>query len=230
MKIEVITTSLTDTLQAEKLGIDRVELVSAMKEGGLTPSYGTIKTVLESVTIPVQIMVRPHSFGFVYNESDWQTMKEDISMIKQLGGNRIVFGCITNEGEVDEELLTKVINHAPDLDITFHRAFDSALSQIDAYKTLVKYKKNVKRILTSGGKPTAGEGATTLKELVALSKEMDGPSILVGSGVTPDNIGELVGYIQANEYHVGSGARINGDFSQPLDQHKVDILKNIASK
>lgn len=70
MKIEVITLNEKDTMQAQRLGADRVELVSAMQEGGLTPSFGTIKRVLEHAHIPVQIMVRPIVSGsFMMNQT-----------------------------------------------------------------------------------------------------------------------------------------------------------------
>lgn len=225
MKIEVITLNKEDTLQAEKLGADRVELVSAMLEGGLTPSYGTIKNVLKHAAIPVQIMVRPHSYGFVYNESDWETIKEDITMIKELGGHRVVFGALTSDGEVDEALLQKVIELDSNLDITFHRAFDQVHSQKEAYQTLCNYK-NVKRILTSGGADKASEAITELRELVQLSIELNGPDILVGSGVSPDNLAQLHQDIGANEYHIGSGVRVDGDFSKGLSSEKMKIFKD----
>jgi len=220
-EIEVITLNKEDTLQAEKLGADRVELVSAMLEGGLTPSYGTIKNVLNNVSIPVQIMVRPHSYGFVYDEKDSETIKEDITAIKELGGNRIVFGAITDNGEVDEKLLNKVIEHAPDLDITFHRAFDHVTSQVEAYRVLNKYKHNVKRILTSGGKDKAENASNELRELVELYKKLNGPSILVGSGVSPDNIAHLHKQIGASEYHIGSGVRTNRDMNNSLSSEEM---------
>lgn len=225
MNIEVITINKEDTLQAEQLGADRVELVSAMQEGGLTPSYGTIKNVLKGVTIPVQIMVRPHSFSFVYDEKDWETIREDISAINDLGGKRIVFGAISESGKIDEQLLNKVIEHAPDFDITFHRAFDHVSSQIEAYKILNKYKNNVKRILTSGGKDKAENALPELRELVELSQELNGPSILVGSGVSPENLPHLHEKIGAREYHIGSGVRVDGDFSKGLSKKKMKQLK-----
>lgn len=230
MKIEVITLNKEDTLQAEQLGADRVELVSAMQEGGLTPSYGTIKNVLGSANIPVQIMVRPHSFSFIYDEKDWETIKEDISLIQDLGGNRIVFGAITADGKVDEVLLNKVIDHVPDFDITFHRAFDHVNSQIDAYTTLNKYKQNVKRILTSGGEAKAEEALPELRELVELSQKLDGPSILVGSGVSLDNLEHLHEKIGASEYHIGSGVRLDGDFNNGLSDQKMKQLRDITSE
>lgn len=227
MKIEIITLNKEDTLQAEKLGADRVELVSAMLEGGLTPSYGTIKNVLNSVSIPVQIMVRPHSYGFVYDQKDWETIKEDISAIKELGGNRIVFGAITDHGEVDEKLLNKVIEHAPNFDITFHRAFDQVSSQIEAYKILNKYKHNVKRILTSGGKDKAENATNELRELVELSQKLNGPSILVGSGVSPDNIAHLHKQIGASQYHIGSGVRTDREMSKALSSEEMANVLNV---
>lgn len=230
MKIEVITLNQEDTLQAEQLGADRVELVSAMLEGGLTPSYGTIKNVLASVSIPVQVMIRPHSFGFVYDDKDWQTIKEDISIVTALGGSRIVFGAITPQGEIDEPLLHQVIDHTPEIDITFHRAFDQVESQIDAYHTLTKYKHHVKRILTSGGKDQANQAVNELQDLVALSEELDGPRILVGSGVSPDNLPQLHQEIGASEYHIGSGVRIEGDFNQSLSREKMNGLKSFKHK
>lgn len=224
MKIEIITLNKEDTIQAQELGADRVELVSAMLEGGLTPSYGTIKNVLESAKIPVQIMVRPHGYGFVFNESDSKIIKDDITMIQKLGGNRIVFGAVTVDGQIDEELLKKIIEIAPDIDISFHRAFDLVSSQTEAYKTLSNYK-NVKRILTSGGADKALDAADKLRDLVNLSKELNGPEILIGSGVSPDNLKELHQAIGANEYHIGSGVRIDKDFSKGLSEEKMAQTK-----
>lgn len=230
MKIEAITLNAADTKQAEQLGIDRVELVGAIGEGGLTPSHGVIKTVLESVSIPVQIMVRPHSFSFCYDDKDWEIMKEDIAFIRSLGGKRIVIGGINSDGSVDEALLDKVIKRAPDIDITFHRAFDEVASQTEAYRTLAKYSQNVKRILTSGGKAKAPQAILELQELVTLSREINGPEILVGSGVNPDNIGTLHKQIDANQYHIGSGLRRDGDFQNELDAEKLQIVEGQAPR
>lgn len=221
MELEIITLNETDTLQVERLGATRVELVSAIQEGGLTPSYGTIKTVLNKANIPVQIMIRPHSYRFVYNETDWQIMKEDLLAIKSLGGNRIVFGALSLDGYIDERLLYKVIECVPDFDITFHRAFDDALSQVEAYHILNKYKHHVKRILTSGGKPKAIDGIDNLRQLIQLSKQLNGPKILVGSGVKPSNLKILHNELQATEYHIGSGVRLHQDFSKALDASKM---------
>ncbi len=213
-----------EAMQAEAYGANRLELVSAISEGGLTPSYGTIKRVLKSTHLPVQIMIRPHSNGFVYRDFDWEVMKEDISIIKELGGTGIVFGALNSDGSIDEQLLEKVIKHASGLDITFHRAFDEVTSQQEAYKTLTQYKYEIKRILTSGGKASCADATKELKWLVEQSRLTGGPAILPGSGLSPENIATVHQQVDAKEYHFGSGVRLEKSFHHGFSE---DAIKQI---
>ncbi|WP_050614094.1 copper homeostasis protein CutC [Bacillus testis] len=228
MIVECIVQNEKDAIEAERLGIDRLELVSAISEGGLTPSYGIIKRVIENVSIPVQVMVRPHSYGFEYDESDWHSIREDLLALQDLGARGIVFGC-TKNGEVDQALLEKVIATVPEFDITFHRAFDHLTHQADGLEVLCEYRGHIRRILTSGGKETAVAGREQLQQLMTLSDVWHGPAILIGSGVQPSNIGDLHAFLQGSEYHLGTGFRIDGSFANGLDEAKVrtvlDALK-----
>lgn len=74
--LEVIAVNAADARAAEAGGADRIELVCAMSEGGLTPSFGIIEQVVSSVSIPVYVMIRPHSRSFCYNEDDRKAMKK----------------------------------------------------------------------------------------------------------------------------------------------------------
>ncbi len=230
MLVEVIVQNAEDAIQAERFGADRLELVSAMSEGGLTPSYGAVKGVLNSTKLPVQIMIRPHSYGFQYSEADWEIMKEDISMIQQLGGTGIVIGSLTAERTIDERLLERVIELAPELDITFHRAFDEVICQETAYRTLTKYKQHIKRILTSGGKDSCEEATAELKSLVAQAQKLEGPAILPGSGLTSKNISDIHQSVEATEYHFGSGVRIDQSFCNGLDEMKVAYIRSTLNE
>src|SRR5690625_2545628 len=123
MEIEVIVQNGAEAIAAERLGADRLELVSAIQEGGLTPSYGTIKQVLASVSIPVYIMVRPHSYHYDYQENEMQIIHEDVKNILQLGGNKIVFGSLNADLTINEAQLASVINISMDLMFTIHCSF-----------------------------------------------------------------------------------------------------------
>ncbi|MEK3888658.1 copper homeostasis protein CutC [Bacillus sp. FSL K6-3431] len=226
MIIEVIIQNELEAIQAEEYGADRLELVSAISEGGLTPSYGTLKRVLRSTQLPVQIMIRPHSYGFLYNDADWEVMKEDISLIRELGGTGIVFGALNSDNTVDEQLLENVINHAPDLDITFHRAFDEVASLETAYKTLTNYKQHVRRILTSGGKASCVDATKELKWLVDQSRLTEGPAILPGSGLSHENLATIHQVVGAGEYHFGSGVRLDKAFNNELSKISMNQIRN----
>ncbi|MYL32100.1 copper homeostasis protein CutC [Pontibacillus yanchengensis] len=231
MLLECIVQNKQEAKEAEKLGVDRVELVSAMQEGGLTPSYGTIKQVLESVDIPVQVMIRPHSYGYVYNEEDFQVICEDIRAIQELGGNRIVFGALHEDFTINEKMLQEFITRFPDLNITFHRAFDEIASQEEAYKTLSKYHSNVKQILTSGGASNCEEGKEELAKLVHLSREHDGPIIMPGGGMKPSNLGRVHHVAGAEAYHFGKSVRMDNSFANGLDAEVVKgLLENTQDR
>ena len=95
--LEIIATSVEDAIVIEKGGADRIELVSALSEGGLTPSYGLVHRVIGAVNIPVNVMIRPHSLSFVYSDEDLLCMLEDIKQAKALGANGVVFGMLDSQ-------------------------------------------------------------------------------------------------------------------------------------
>lgn len=227
MYIEAIVQTVEEAIQAEKCGVNRLELVSGMKEGGLTPSYGTIKKVLEHVNIPVQIMVRPHSYHFAYTTCELDTIYEDIRNIVELGGKGIVFGALHQDNTINMDALETVASISDDLDITIHRAFDEVPSLEAAYLSIAKCA-NVQRILTSGGALNCLEEKQSLKNLVALAKSSGGPSILPGGGLNVNNFHEIHHFVQADQYHFGSGIQTDGDFSKGIDEEKVQFVKRIS--
>ncbi|SDI41553.1 copper homeostasis protein CutC [Natribacillus halophilus] len=226
MYIEAIVQTPEEAMRAEQIGIDRLELVSGMKEGGLTPSYGTIKHVLQSVSIPVQIMIRPHSYHYAYSNSELETMYEDIRNVVELGGNGIVFGALNQDKTINLAALDNIINISDHLDITVHRAFDEAPSLDEAYKMLSAFK-NVQRILTSGGEANCVVGKEKLQQLVKVAEQTEGPKILPGGGLTVDNMKLVKNTVGADQYHFGSGLQIDGDFSKGFDNEKVQWVKRI---
>ncbi|MCM3740585.1 copper homeostasis protein CutC [Oceanobacillus luteolus] len=225
--IECIVENKRDAIHAEKLGVNRLELVSAIAVGGLTPSHGTIKTVLKSVHIPVQVMVRPHPYGFVYDTYDKEVMLEEIAFLNKLGHHRIVIGALRDNHKIDTDFLDQLFKKFPEVDVTFHRAFDEVDDQMEAYETLTRYSRNVKRILTSGGEDNCSAGIINLSKLVQLQRETKGPEILPGSGLDVDNITEIHEAVQAKEYHFGRGVRSNKSFEKGFNKKTVDEIKRI---
>jgi copper homeostasis protein len=112
MILEVIATHLSDVIDAEKYGADRLELSPGMLEDGITPSFGLIEAAVQNAKIPINVMIRPHSKSFVYDENDIETMIKDIQIAKKLGANGIVFGALTKDGQIDKEVVKRLLAEA----------------------------------------------------------------------------------------------------------------------
>lgn len=153
--LEVIVQNPRDAYLAEKYGANRMEVVSAISEGGLTPSYGAIKEIVRASKLPAMMMIRPHSFSFVYDEAAKIVMERDIELAKEVGVQGIVYGGITAGGDIDQALLEKVIEWKGDLDLTFHRALEATKDIEASYQVLRTYGKDIKQLLTSGGTASA---------------------------------------------------------------------------
>ncbi|MBC1589830.1 copper homeostasis protein CutC [Listeria welshimeri] len=224
--LEVIVQNPRDAYLAEQYGANRMEVVSAISEGGLTTSFGAIKEIVRVSNLPAMMMIRPHSFSFVYDESARIVMERDIAFAKEVGVQGIVYGGITEDGNIDRALLEKVIDWKGDLDLTFHRALEATKDIEASYKVLREYGKDINQLLTSGGTRSALDSLPRLKRWIQDSKENpDSFQILVGSGVKPENIATFQATLNHTDYHVGSAAREASDFSKDILKEKIDTLK-----
>ncbi|CAB3796882.1 Copper homeostasis protein CutC [Paraburkholderia ultramafica] len=230
--LEVIATTVADARLARQAGADRIELVTAMGEGGLTPSVGLIEAVVAAVEIPaagvpVNVIVRPHSRSFVYDADDYAVMLRDVRAVKAAGANGIVIGMLNREGEIDREGLARVADAADGLAITFHRAFDETRDLRQALDVLLGFDA-VTNVLTSGGKPSVLHAEATLRELV---KQASGShcTVLAGAGLTVDAIAGFVSRTQVEAVHFGSGVRVGGNGLAPVDMEKVAQVRALLN-
>ncbi|WP_422657891.1 copper homeostasis protein CutC [Paenibacillus sp. EC2-1] len=229
MLLEVIATTLQDAVVAEECGADRIELITAITEGGLTPSIGLIERVTQSVKIPVNVMIRPHSRTFVTDQADLDTMLEDITRIQDTNAAGVVLGPLTPDGHVDEEVLKQLLAAVGRLDVTYHRAFDEISDQMAAYEVLARYPQ-ISRILTSGGTAPAPQSVPEIHRLVERSKQ-GGPRILAGYGLTPEGIIPFIEGTGVEEVHFGSSIREGrqglGLIDGPRLRELADVLHRV---
>ena len=184
MVFEICTDSVEGAVAAEKYGAKRIELCSALSVGGLTPSFGLIKQCVEKSTVEVHVMIRPREGGFNYSQKDVDLMKLDIEAVKKAGAHGVVFGILNNDNEVSDfnkELVE--LSKSLGLEVTFHRAFDFVKDYKKAITTIIEF--GFDRLLTSGLKPTAELGLSTISELV-LNYGSD-IQIMAGSGINANN-------------------------------------------
>jgi copper homeostasis protein len=225
--LEVIATTVADARLAAQAGADRIELVTAMGEGGLTPSIGLIEAVVAAVGIPVNVIVRPHSRSFVYDADDFAVMLRDVRAVKTAGANGVVIGMLTADGEIDRDGLARAIDAADGLAITFHRAFDETRDLRQALDMLLGFQA-VTSVLTSGGKPSVLHAQAPIRELVQQAAGSH-CTVLAGAGLTVDAIADFVSRTQVQAVHFGSGVRVGGNGLAPVDADKVAQVRALLN-
>jgi copper homeostasis protein len=207
---------------------DRIELCDNLAVGGTTVSYGVAENVIRrchakvvppddqagraaGIGVPHRIrvmsMIRPRGGNFVYSPDEKAMMLRDIGVLRNLGTDGVVFGCLTPEGSLDKKTTADLIMEASGLDITFHMAFDfiNPDEQLDALGWLAA--NGVSRILTHGSadpETSIFDNRQRLLEYIeaaAILPEKRRISILPGGGVTKDNVRELCAVLGLNEAH-----------------------------
>jgi copper homeostasis protein len=220
LKLEVIAFDLESCIIAQQSGANRIELCDNPADGGTTPSYGTIKAAIAMTTIDLFIMIRPRGGDFLYSEEEFETMKEDVKICKELGCDGVVVGMLTIEGDVDVKRMSALVNLAYPMSVTFHRAFDRSNDPFKALEDIIEM--GCERILTSGQQPTASKGSDLLNALI---KKADNRIIIMpGSGIRSDNISEIAKTTKAIEFH--SSARVTLVSKMEFNNPSLESLLN----
>lgn len=220
--IEIIGTTIEDIKRIEESGADRIELVSALTEGGLTPSYSLIKWAVGSVNIPVNVMIRPHSKSFVYTEEEIQLMVEDIMIAKKLNANGVVFGVLNKDNEICIPSLEKLLKASDGIEVTFHKAIDELSDGVKGIEALAKYEQ-ITNVLTSGGKGDILKNMPVIKNMVEKSKHIN---IIVGGGLNFENIEAVIKNTKASQYHFGTAIRYDKSTFGEINTDRLRLLIN----
>ncbi|MHA6485487.1 copper homeostasis protein CutC [Paenibacillus sp. strain BS8-2] len=223
-KLEIIATSSEEAVAAERAGADRIELIAAMSEGGLTPSYGTIARTVQAVRIPVRVMIRPHSRSFVYTQDELETMVADIRITRELGVAGFVFGALTPNGRIDVAAIRQLCAEALELPVTFHRAIDEARDIAEVLRDLEQIP-SIDRVLTSGGNADgAWHARYLLRELQASTRL----KLIAAKGLSVEKLEAfLKDAAGVNEVHFGTGVRVGGREDAPIDPERVMSCANL---
>jgi copper homeostasis protein len=205
MVLEACVESFQEALNAESLGASRIELCAELHVGGTTPSYALLESVMKNLSIPVMVMIRPRGGNFVYDTLELKTMKQSIDICKSLGVMGVVFGLLDEQNNIDIKNTRNLTEYAAPLEVTFHKAIDEIKNLTRAVQDLKKIE-GITRILTSGGKSTALEGADQINEMIRTAG--DSIKILAAGRITNKNLNKLSELLHTDEFH---GRKIVGD-------------------
>ena len=206
--IEVCSCSVDAVMEAAAGGAARVELCSLLSCGGITPSAGMIsqaRAACGQSGLQLHVLIRPREGDFVYNESEIQTMIEDIRFCADAGVDGVVIGALTKDCGLDIDTCRRLAEVAGTMHKTFHRAFDVCANPSEALEQIISL--GFDRLLTSGQKPDALSGASLIASLVQQSAGRI--IIMPGAGINPANIAEIQRLTGAAEFHSSARAPIH---------------------
>jgi copper homeostasis protein len=196
--VEVCANSVESALAAQSGGAHRVELCSSLSEGGITPSYASIEIARKRLSIRLNVLIRPRGGDFLYTDLEFELMKRDIEVCKNLGVDGVVIGILDENGNIDTTRTMDLIRIARPMSVTFHRAFDMANDPFVALSDLIRL--GVDRLLTSGQKDKVTDNLPLIKKLVDLSG--GSVSIMPGGGISSQNIQNIILSTNVLECHM----------------------------
>ena len=224
--LELAVFNLPSALTAAAGGADRIEVCENYSNGGTTPSYGILKTVREKVSIPAFVMICPRAGDFLYSDDEFEVIKKDILLSKQLGFDGTVCGILNMDGSIDKQRTAELVALAYPMEFTFHRAFDRCKDPLQALEDIIACGCN--RILTSGQQANVLDGKELIQQLIQQAD--DRIIILPGGGLRSSNVAELKAFTGAIEFHTSAKKVIhtkmqfiNSNMNDDTDQISVDV-------
>ena len=214
--LEVCVDSYASAMAAISGGADRLELCSALAVGGLTPSPALLHQIREVSNIPVRCLMRTRGGDFLYTPEEIRQMAMEIRMLKETGADGFVIGCLDADGHLDKEATKPLLEAAEGTGLTLHRCIDVSRDPCKTYRDAATL--GIDTILTSGGAGSCLKGMETIRQMIALREEMNGPEVLIGAGVKASVIAEFLAKVPgARAFHmsgkteVESGMRFRRD-------------------
>ncbi|MFM8597089.1 MAG: copper homeostasis protein CutC [Flavobacteriales bacterium] len=203
LQIELCAASIEAIDLAKKYHFDRIELCQSLEQGGLTPAAGLIQAALEA-QVETHVLIRPRAGGFFYNERELQQIQWDIDYAARLGVKGVVVGILKENFDIDKEMLGLMIQRNPQLDWTFHRAFDESIEWKRSLDVLIHL--GFKRVLTSGFAKNVEHGLANLAEM---SVYADGKiQIMAGGGVHAGNFQKLKAIPNLSSIHFSATQKV----------------------
>ncbi len=220
--LEVIVTSAKEARDAQEGGADRLELAHSLEDEGLTPAPEVVEDVLRAVSIPVRVILRDSPSFELGDQREITRLLTKAEAFARARIEGLILGFIKH-GALDRDLLKHILSAVPNVQATFHRAFEHLHEPFEAIEQL-KHFTQVDRILTNGG-----EGSWDVrKERLRAWQKAAAPQIkiVVGGGLTAPLLSEFATDPAFTEFHAGRAARNPPLPSGVLGRAQVAALKH----
>ncbi|MCP3800064.1 copper homeostasis protein CutC [Allokutzneria sp. A3M-2-11 16] len=199
--LEVIALDPTDAEAAQAGGADRLELVSEMAAGGLTPSVEVTRAVLAATSLPVRVMLRDQGG---YRPADLAALRKSAAELRAAGATEFVLGFLRQDRNIDLDACRDLLVELDGCRWTFHRALDNSADPLLSWAEVENLGADT--VLASGSPEGVDRGMPLLRELALRQEPL---RLLVGGGLKREHVVPL-GAAGVRAFHVGSAVRPDG--------------------
>lgn len=196
--LEVCADSVESAIEAQKGGADRIELCSNLIIGGTTPSIQLYQEVRKQIELPIKVLIRPRFGDFLYSNYEYEIIKNEIKMFKELNADGVVVGCLLADGTLDIKRLEELLFIAGSMPVTVNRSFDMLKNPMDDFKKMINLGVNT--VLTSGQKQNCFDGMEFIQQLIEIAEGKI--HVLVGGGVNADVIKQFMLRTSVTNFHL----------------------------
>jgi copper homeostasis protein len=233
IELEVIACSLDDALEAYRGGASRLEVTVRLDQAGLTPPLEMVRQILESVPLPIRVMLRDRPDFLVGGDEELAILVRKAGEFAALNAGKkkrggvegLVTGYVKN-GRLDLVALEKIANAAPRLRVTVHHAIEATTDPIVTLRAIRRFY-NVDRALVSGG---AGSLEKRIERLVQLRGAFGRRrSLIAGGNLTLELLRPLRDATGIQIFHLGRAVRIPEEPAGRVDSAKVLRAVSILS-
>lgn len=201
--LEVCVDSVESAIIAAENGATRLELCGNLVIGGTTPSMELFREVRRCTEVDVNVLIRPRFGDFHYTDHELNIMCREIKAFADEGAHGVVIGALNTDGTLDLPAVREMTAAAGKCHVTLHRAFDVCRNPLEVLGQAAGL--GIDTILTSGQAANCMEGKELLATLI--QEAPDGVDILVGAGVNPKVMEQLIPYMSAKHFHM-SGKKV----------------------
>ncbi|MGA3009260.1 MAG: copper homeostasis protein CutC [Terracidiphilus sp.] len=221
---ELCVESMNAALTAERAGADRIELCARLDLSGITPAQPLTTAVVQALSIPVHVLIRPRGGNFVYSDEEIDQMRQQLQRVKEAGAAGVAMGVLLPDGRIDVDRSRELIKLARPMKVTFHRAFDETPDLGEALEAVISVGADC--LLTSGGAPNVLAGVDQLEKLVRQAGNRI--PIMAGGGLELGSMGEVLERTGIHCLHGSLTRRVKDCAQDSVITHsavgKADIL------
>jgi len=232
--LEIIVCTIEDAVAAERGGANRLEVISHYEAGGLTPSFDLVREIASTVKIPARVMLRESEPFVVTDEVEIEKLCDAARAFARLPIEGFVLGFLKDAPGgmgpgglgIDHDLVSRVLDCAPNLKATFHRAFEELPDPTRAIGELKRHSQ-IDCILSRG----RGEAWTAELDRFVECERAARPEVrmLLGGGVDKKAVKIFCKSSTIRAFHLGravrDGEKIDGAVMAELVRELAELIK-----